>query len=80
MSSREIKERNVAAMSVLSSLTSNANSTATARRTAVLVNVAKPEDVESVKTGTTVRPEHIVKIFTGNNDFIEVTPEQVEQI
>lgn len=80
----EIKQQNEIAMSVLSSITEPADTEpptrVAKRRTAVKVNLATPEDLESVKTGTVVRPEHIVKIFTGNEDVIEVTPEQVGRI
>jgi len=81
MSNREIKDRNELAMSVLSSMTTpTTTATHAKRRTAVMVNFATPEDVESVQTGVAIRPEHIVKIFTGNDEVIEVTPEQVKRI
>jgi hypothetical protein len=82
MSTGEIQEKNEVAMSLLSSMTMTTRPEEVTRRNAAAFthNVATPEDVESVKTGTAVKPHHIVKIFTGDNDVIEVTPEQVKRI
>lgn len=82
MSTREIHKKNEVTMSLVSSITTTTRSEGVKRRNAAdfTHTVATPEDVESVKTGAAIRPHHIVKIFTGDDDVIEVTPEQVQRI
>jgi hypothetical protein len=52
----------------------------TTRRKGVKRQMARPEDVDSKQHELEVRPEHIIKIFTGDRDVTEVTPRQVARI
>lgn len=79
LSTREIQDHNEIQMSLVSSLTTAR--TAQRRDALTNINMATPENlIESERTATAVRPHHIVKIFTGDHDVIEVTPEQVKRI